>query len=258
MNYGIIVTCAFIIAAVAAVGICALVIRNKVRKFSRNYFGTSNISEAFKEQKANLSETPRSLHGMTNIYLPMIKKDFPEFDYELYRNKAQSLLRSYFTAVESKNQSALSEECTQNLKNYVQSVIEDLNSRNVTQTFNEVVLHDTQISRYIKDGKTVTILFEISVGYFTYTTDESGKIVFGDREMKTQTVYEIGLVYVQDIDKLDGFGSGYGINCPNCGAPIKNLGMKFCEYCGTSVSEVNHRVWNFNSVREATIFKKQY
>lgn len=258
MNIGIIITCAFVIAAVAAVAIIILVIRNKIRSFSKNYFGTSNIGEAFKNQKANLSETPRSLHGMTNVYLPMIKKDFPEFDYELYRNKAQTLLRSYFTAVESKKLSSLAEECSITLKNHVQGIIEDLNSRNVVQIFDEIVLHDTQISRYIKDGKTVTILFEISVGYFSYITDENGKVVFGDREMKTQTVYEVGLVYVQNINKVDSFGSGYGLNCPNCGAPITNLGNKFCEYCGTSVSEVNHRVWSFDSVREATIFKKQY
>lgn len=258
MNYGIIITCGFIIAAVAAVGISAIVITKKIKNFSRKYFGTSDISQAFKEQKATLSETPKSLHGMTNVYLPMIKKDFPEFDYELYRNKAQSLLRSYFSSIENKKLSDLSEECSQTLKNSVQNIIWDLNSRNVSQVFDEVVLHNTQISRYIKDGKTVTVLFEISVGYFSYTVDESGKVVFGDKETKTQTVYEVGLVYVQDIDKISGFGSGFGMNCPNCGAPIKNLGIKFCEYCGTGVSEVNHRVWNFDSVREATIFKKQY
>lgn len=258
MDFGIIITCAFVLAAVAAVAVIILVIRHKIRSFSKTYFGTSNIMEAFKEQKADMSETPRSLHGMTNVYLPMIKKDFAEFDYELYRNKAKSLLRSYFTAIESKKASALAEECSITLKNHVQGIIEDLNSRNVNQIFNEIVLHDAQISRYIKDGKTVTILFEISVGYYSYTVNESGKVVFGNKDMKTQTVYEVGLVYVQNINKVDGFGSGYGLNCPNCGAPITNLGNKFCEYCGTGVSEVNHRVWNFDSVREATIFKKQY
>ena len=40
--------------------------------------------------------------------------------------------------------------------------------------------------------------------------------------------------------------------CYNCGAPVRNLGMKFCEYCGTGVIEVNTRVWKFNSITEET------
>ena len=47
-------------------------------------------------------------------------------------------------------------------------------------------------------------------------------------------------------------GEGLGLTCPNCGAPIKNLGQKFCLYCGTGVVEVNARVWKFNAVREQT------
>ena len=87
--------------------------------------------------------------------------------------------------------------------------------------------------------------------------DENGKVVFGDKNLKNQTVYEVSLVYVQDIDKV-GADSGLGINCPNCGAPIKNLGMKFCEYCGTGVVEVNERAWKFNSVNEQTTGRRAY
>ena len=46
--------------------------------------------------------------------------------------------------------------------------------------------------------------------------------------------------------------------CPNCGAPIKNLGHKFCDYCGTSIVEVNVRSWKFDSVKEQTVQRRQY
>lgn len=247
-----------LIAVVAIIILCVVVaISNKIKEVSRSLFGTNSFVEGLNKQKEQMSETPRSLHSMTAIYLPNILRDFPEFDYDLYKNKAKSLLRSYFTAVSTKKASALTEECSLTLKNYVQGVIEDLNSRNVTQVFNQSVIHDIEISRYIKNGATVTILFVASVGQYSYIEDENGKVVFGDKNLKQQTVYEIGLVYVQDVDKVEG-SEGLGINCPNCGAPIKNLGHKFCDYCGTSIVEVNTRAWKFDSVKEQTVSRRQY
>jgi endogenous inhibitor of DNA gyrase (YacG/DUF329 family) len=57
---------------------------------------------------------------------------------------------------------------------------------------------------------------------------------------------------------MDVQGSAMGVNCPNCGAPVKNLGQKFCEYCGTGITEVNIRSWKFDSIREQTKSKKIY
>lgn len=246
-----------LVGAVIAIFIAVFRIVKKIRRVSRSLFGTDSIIEGISKQKTQMSETPRSLHAMTSVYLPQILRDFPQFDYELYKNKAKSLLRSYFTAIETKKSTALAEECSQTLKNNVQGIIEDLNSRNVKQFFNQCVIHDVQISRYIKTGATVTIVFVLSVGQYAYIEDESGKVVFGDKTLKHQTVYEVGLVYVQDVDKA-GAESGLGINCPNCGAPIKNLGVKFCEYCGTGIVEINERAWKFNSVNEQTTGRKAY
>ena len=100
-----------IFAVIAIIILCVVVaIRNKIREISRSLFGTSSFVEGINQQKEQMSETPRSLHSMTSIYLPNIQKDFPEFDYDLYKNKAKSLLRSYFTAVSTKKASALTEE----------------------------------------------------------------------------------------------------------------------------------------------------
>ena len=89
-------------------------------------------------------------------------------------------------------------------------------------------------------------------------TDCDGKVVFGSKDAKMQTVYETELVYIQDVDKLENHADALGINCPNCGAPIKSLGEKYCEYCGTAVQEVNIRAWKFNSIKEQTLQKRQY
>lgn len=261
MDIGTIILILIIAAVVIAVVVGIAVVRHKIKQFSRAAFGTDSLIEGIRGSKQNqeqMRETPRSLHGMTSVYLPMIKKDFPEFDYEFYKNKAQSLLRSYFTAICTKKSSVIAEECSLALKNNVQGIIEDLNARDVTQMFCNIVIHDVQIARYIKNGKTVTIVFELAVGYYSYIIDCNGEVVFGSKDDKMQTVYEVELVYVQDADKIGIHADALGINCPNCGAPIKNLGEKFCEYCGTAVTEINIRAWKFNSVKEQTLQQRQF
>ena len=258
MNTGLLIQIIIIAAVVILVVVAVLIVRNKIRNFSRQMFGTDSLVEGYKNQTHEYNETPLSLHAMTDIYLPQILRDFPEFEYEAYKNKAESLLRSYFTAVSTKKTSALTEECSLTLKNNVQGIIDGLNAKNETKFFDSVVLHDIQIARYVKDGATATIFFEISTGCYNYAEDENGNVGSGSKEEKKQAIYQIGLVYVQDIDKVGNHLEGLGINCPNCGAPIKNLGSKFCEYCGTSISEINIRAWRFNSVSETNYRQRPY
>lgn len=246
-----------VLVGVGAVAVGVFAVRRRVRRLSRDMFGTDSLIKGYKEQKKQVSESPVSVRSMTKIYLPQIQADFPDFDYQFYKTKAESVLRSYFTAVNTKNVIALTEECGDPLKNTVTGIIEDLETRNHTQVFAENVIHDIQIARYIKDGVTVTILFNASVGQYSYVEDDQGKVVLGSKEYKHQTIYEIALVYIQDAKKYGG-DEGIGLNCPNCGAPIRNLGQKFCEHCGSGVVELNTRVWHFDSIHEQTTYKKSY
>ena len=50
------------------------------------------------------------------------------------------------------------------------------------------------------------------------------------------------LLYVQDAAQQTE-GNAFGLNCPNCGAPMKGLGQQICEYCGSPVVPVDTRVW---------------
>lgn len=249
-----------IIAALLIVIVAAIfIIRSKVQKFSMEAFGTKDILQGKRDMEARLAETPKSLRSMTQIYLPQIEKDFPEFDYDLYKNKTASVLRSYFNAINAKDTTLLTEECSNTLKNNVTGIIEDLNVRGLRQTFSEVAIHDVELARYDKNGVTVTILFNAAVGCFDFVEDGSGKVVFGSRELKKQCVYDIELIYVQDVHKMGVYEEGaLGLTCPNCGAPIKTLGQKFCEYCGGGVQEINTRSWSYESIREQTVNKTAY
>lgn len=66
---------------------------------------------------------------------------------------------------------------------------------------------------------------------------------------KTQTRYDMELVYIQDLTKVKDLATAVGVTCPNCGAPITRLGSKFCEYCGTGITPVDVRVWKLHRVQ---------
>ena len=89
-----------------------------------------------------------------------------------------------------------------------------------------------------------------SVGHLHYIT-KNGKVVSGSKEFREQCKYNTDIIYIQDVNKLTSDKmSSIGTNCPNCGAPITNLGSKFCEYCGTGVRVININVWTINKYQK--------
>lgn len=139
------VVCALLIIGI----VITYKVKRKIRDFSRQAFGTDNLLEGYKQTKESLAETPRSLHAMTNALLPAISRDFPEFDYAQFRQKAENMLRAYFNSIEAKNLRELEAvSATDSIKDKVQGIISDLASMNRTQHFDEVTIHKTELSNY--------------------------------------------------------------------------------------------------------------
>ena len=103
-------------------------------------------------------------------------------------------------------------------------------------------VYKTVIARYHKAEGTCSILTETNASYMPI--DENGN----EKSLRKQSVFETELIYVQDADKVQG--KAFGVNCTNCGAPVKMLGQKSCPYCGTGLEPINIRVWTIASVRE--------
>ena len=171
---GLIVTLVLIAAAAIAIAVAVYKIKHGIRQISRNMFGTDSFVQGINNQKREMSETPRSLQAMTSLCLPRIQRDFPEFDYDDYKQKSETVLRSYMNSIEEKNPKLLYGECSTALKDSVKSIITDLSNRGYKQNYDDIVIHRTEISRYTKDGATARILFVSSVGSYAYTTDAAG------------------------------------------------------------------------------------
>ena len=68
-------------------------VKRKMRNFSRDIFGTDSLMEGWKRKEKELSMTPASVSGMTRVLEPQIQKDFPEFNWGQFKNKAEEILR---------------------------------------------------------------------------------------------------------------------------------------------------------------------
>lgn len=224
--------------------------KRAVESFSREAFGTSDIMQGFKQVEQEYSLTPKSVSAMTSLYLPKIKKDFPEFHYDEMKVRAENVLTSYLLAVDRMSMGVL-KEGNQELKDKLSMRIEMLKGAGEREHFGSIKLHRTEITDYKKRNGTCIITFQTSLQYYHTRKDENGKILEGREDMLTQSKYNTDVIYIQDRELLkDERDLSLGINCPNCGAPISGTGSKVCQYCGTPVVELNIYAWTFSNVTE--------
>lgn len=226
-----------------------LYVRHKAKEFSRTIFGTEDLSDGIRQMKREYASTPKSVSGMTNLLLPKIVSDFPDFEYDEMKERAENTLTQYLRAVTQKNTAVLTDGNTE-LKQQLENHIQMLSIKGLWEHFDQIKIHRTEIHQYKKANGRCIITFQSALECFHYITDTSS-VIEGSKEYKYQTKYNTDLIYIQDRNLLENeLDHALGINCPNCGAPLSSLGAKKCEYCGTPVIEINIHAWSFSDIKE--------
>ncbi len=282
-------------------------IRRQMRMISKAMFGTPSFAEGLERQADILAETPKSVSGMTKLCLPQIEADFPEFHWAQWKQMCENMLKAYLEALSCQDAAVLEGRCpgkpgeqcgsgpvvtargrdskmpvsavSEELKRQVELCIEDQRRRGVRESYGQVRIHQTEISRYQKEAGMCIIKLQSSVEYYyeeikkeeeagswrvNEGRNESGRLgkaervrqrgkrksEIRDKIRKEQTRYNMELIYIQDLSKIKELATAVGVTCPNCGAPITRLGSKFCEYCGTGITPVDVRVWKLHRVEK--------
>lgn len=222
-------------------------IKNKVTKFSRDLFGTDSLVEGINRQADIAAETPKSVSGMTRLMEPQIMRDFPDFSWEEFKHRAENMLTSALLAITNGDVTTI-QNASDAVKDQIRNRIEDNEAAGIREVYEQIKIHQTEISNYHKEKGACVITIQSAVEYF-YSKVRDGEVIGGSKERKTQTKYNTELIYIQDSDIAE-FGNALGMTCPNCGAPIKSLGDMHCEYCGTKVTPVNTKVWSLHKIYE--------
>ena len=222
-------------------------VTGKLRNLSSQLFGTTDFVKGLSNAADIQAETPRSVSAMTRLMEPQIMRDFPEFSWNEFKHKAENMLTSALIAISSNNPSRLV-EASEDIKKQVTNMIEDNRANNIGVTYSDIQIHQTEIANYQKQNGKCVITIQSAVGYQYYKMQD-GTVIDGDRKRKTQTKYNMELVYIQDAESANA-GNAVATTCPQCGAPVKGLGAKYCEYCGNGIVPINIRVWSLHKFYE--------
>lgn len=216
-----------------------------MRNFTQKYFGTTDLKCAIEQSEILSSETPKSISCMERLINPSLEKDFPDLNVNELKSMAKEAIIQCLSAIENKNLKDIN--YNGKIKSWIKSKIEDLKDKKVS--FDSIKFHRTTISKYEKNKGIATIGLQTSLEYFMKIDNEIGK--------KTQDRFKLEFIYIIDENKVDKKIRTLGLNCPNCGAPIKSIGEKVCVYCGSGIKEIVKRVWSLNNIY-VIIRKKDY
>ena len=166
-----------VLCVAIVVTLCIWVIINKVKKFSRDVFGTENLAEGINRQADLAAETPKSVSGMTRLMEPQIMRDFPEFSWEEFKHRAENMLTSALLAITSGDVTTIV-DASDTLKEQIRNRIGDNEASGVKETFEQIKIHQTEISNYHKEKGTCVITIQSSVEYF-YSKMRGDELIAG-------------------------------------------------------------------------------
>ena len=223
-----------VLCGVVVLGLLLFVLlRRKLRRFSRQAFGTPDLLQGVKQAQQEAQETPRSLSGGDKLYAHRILEDFPEFNIPLAKSYAQRCVADCLSAIETGDSGPLCEHYGGSICQVVQGKIDDAKQLGRHARFDGLKFHNTTISRYLDAGYDKVVQFQTAYEY----RDSRGEKV----QAKAQLDYTY---YLQG----DGEQQAQQLRCSHCGAPVSRVGVKVCEYCGSGLVAVLDQVWQFTQI----------
>lgn len=213
------------------------VLKKKFQNFLLKYFNTKDLGEVIEMTELEAENTPKSISSMENIYKDRVLEDFPEVNLNEMKSMVEQAILDSFHAIESGDINTFKSDSSKAIS-YVKSKIEDYKDKNVR--FDNIKFHKTVLNRYENRDGVATMYFQSSLEYNLSTN--------GKRSKKVQDRYKVNFIYIVDSKQVHSKAKSLGLNCPNCGAPIKDVGVKKCKYCGSGTVEIVKRVWIFNNI----------
>lgn len=210
--------------------------RYKFRKIAKHYLGTTDIKKVLEKAELENENTPKSLGSMDSIYLDNLKHDFKDININELKRLAESVILEIFNCLQTKDLSKLSTK-NEKIIAYVKNKLNDFQDINISN----MKIHQTVLNKYEKEKGIATIYLATSFEYFKKENGIKKKV---QKRIKTEYIYVI------DSNQVKGSLKVLGLNCPNCGAPIKSLAKKVCSYCQTGIVDLVKKSFVLNDIYE--------
>ena len=207
---GVLVTLRYVIRAALKVGNLASV-----------------LSGIIKKADFEATATPKSLSSAEPLLMDRIKRDFPEYNPELIRQRVAKDARTFYM-------SAKAGTCL-----YADGVSDQLRER--LESFlppdvaGDIQVHKVALAAYDDASADRVLTFQAAASF----KDPSG--------VTRQRRLILKYLAAWSTDTLTGVKRS---NCPNCGAPVPVVGSKVCQYCGTALKVWAGTQWLLTDLRE--------
>lgn len=214
-----------------------ILVKVKMKKFMMKYFSTTDLKSILDQEKILDEEIPKSLSSLDNLYLEQINKDFPNLNINELKSEVEKIILESYHAIENKSLKNINIKNAK-VKQYIKSKIADAKKDNIS--YKNIKIHKTVISKYENKKEVSTIYFQTAFQYQYKENDYSYRL----KQDRITTEY----IYVIDEEKLSKNIKAIGLNCPNCGAPIKRINHKVCTYCGSGILDLVKKTFIINNI----------
>ena len=187
----------------------------------------SLLSGIIKKADLEAETTPKSLSSAEPLLLDRIRRDFPEYNPELVRQRVMRDTKTFY-------ESARAGRCL-----YADGISDQLKERLPSflppDVAGSVQVHKAALSAYDDRSEDRVLTYQAAASF----KDPAGVT----RQRRLILTY----LAAWSTDTVTGVKRA---NCPNCGAPVPVVGSKVCQYCGTALKVWAGTSWLLTDIKE--------
>ena len=131
----------------------------------------------------------------------------------------------------------------------VQKKIED----GIVQHLDRLTVNDAYTTSYRQDAQFEYLKVYLNSSMIDYQVKEAtGQILYGDQSTRWTMRYEMTFMRSLSAKTPEAGAKETGMNCPNCGAPLKGTSFGKCPYCDSLVTTglYNWVLSDFNAIKD--------
>ena len=187
----------------------------------------SVLSGIIKKADFEAETTPKSLSSAEPLLLDRIKRDFPEYNPELIRQRVMKDTRMFYESAQA-GKCLYSDGISDQLKERLPSFLPP-------DVAGDIRVHKVALAAYDDASEDRVLTFQAAAAF----RDGAG--------VTRQRRLILKYLAAWSTDTMTGVKRS---NCPNCGAPVPIVGSKVCRYCGSALKVWAGTGWLLTDLRE--------
>lgn len=187
----------------------------------------SLLTGVLKKADLEAETTPKSLSSAEPLLMDRIRRDFPEYNPELIRQRVMKDARTFYESAQAGRclyADGISDQLRERLPSYLPPDVAG-----------SIQVHKAALSAYDDASADRVLTFQAAAAF----KDPEG--------VTRQRRLILKYLAAWSTDTVTGVKRS---NCPNCGAPVPVVGAKICQYCGTALKVWAGTQWLLTDIRE--------